>query len=113
MIRHVYKLIPQCLAAVAAALATCLASPAPAQTFPERTVKLIVPVPPGGSTAAAARLATLRIQAILGQPVLIDNHPGAAGRIAARAAAAPNPHGHTLLSGRMRPPPSGPSGNTP
>src|SRR5215468_6365532 len=99
MIRAVYKLMPWRLVAVAAALATCLASPAPAQTFPERTVKLIVPVPPGGSTDAIARLVTLRMQAILGQPVIIENQPGAGGLIAARAVAAANPDGYTLLIG--------------
>src|SRR5215468_7749744 len=99
MIRDVYKLILRCLAAIAVALATCLALPALAQTFPERTVKLIVPVPPGGSTDAIARLVTLRMQAILGQPVIIENQPGAGGLIAARAVAAANPDGYTLLIG--------------
>src|SRR5215468_4406442 len=99
MIRRVYKLVLQCLAAVAAVLVTCVAVPARAQTFPERTVKLIVPVPPGGSTDAIARLVTLRMQAILGQPVIIENQPGAGGLIAARAVAAANPDGYTLLIG--------------
>ena len=112
MIRRVYKLIPACLAAVAAALATCLA-PAPAQTYPERTVKLIVPVPPGGSTDAVARLVTLRMQAILGQPVIIENQPGAGGLIAARAVAAANPDGYTLLIGGVGTLAIGPSVKTP
>jgi tripartite-type tricarboxylate transporter receptor subunit TctC len=94
-----HRLIPWALVAVAAALATCLAVPASAQTFPERTVKLIVPVPPGGSTDAIARMVTLRMQAILGQPVIIENQPGAGGLIAARAVAAANPDGYTLLIG--------------
>jgi tripartite-type tricarboxylate transporter receptor subunit TctC len=113
MIRHVYKLVPGCLAAVAAALATCLVFPAPAQTFPERTVKLIVPVPPGGSTDAVARLVTLRMQAILGQPVIIENQPGAGGLIAARAVAAANPDGYTLLIGGIGTLSIGPSVKTP
>src|SRR5215468_314901 len=100
MIREANKLILQWLAAaVAAALITCVAVQAPAQTFPERTIKLIVPVPPGGSTDAVARLVTLRMQAILGQPVIIENQPGAGGLIAARAVAAANPDGYTLLIG--------------
>jgi tripartite-type tricarboxylate transporter receptor subunit TctC len=113
MIRRVYKLIPGRLAAVAAVLATCLASPAPAQTFPERTVKLVVPVPPGGSTDAVARLVTLRMQAILGQPVIIENQPGAGGLIAARAVAAANPDGYTLLIGGIGTLSIGPSVKTP
>src|SRR6516165_6583357 len=92
-----HRLILRTLAVLAAAVAACPALHA--QTFPERTVKLIVPVPPGGSTDAIARLVTLRMQAILGQPVIIENQPGAGGLIAARAVAAANPDGYTLLIG--------------
>src|SRR5260370_23960567 len=99
MICDVCKRVPWRLAAIHAALAICVTVPAPAQTFPERTVKLIVPVPPGGSTDAVARLVTLRLLAILGQPVIIENQPGAGGLIAARAVAAANPDGYTLLIG--------------
>jgi tripartite-type tricarboxylate transporter receptor subunit TctC len=113
MIRGAYKLILCGLAAMAAALVTCLAFPAPAQTFPERTVKLVVPVPPGGSTDAIARLVTLRMQAILGQPVIIENQPGAGGLIAARAVAAANPDGYTLLIGGVGTLAIGPSVKTP
>ena len=114
MTRDVYGFIPRGLAvAVAASLATCLAVQAPAQTFPERTVKLIVPVPPGGSTDAVARLVTLRMQAILGQPVIIENQPGAGGLIAARAVAAANPDGYTLLIGGIGTLAIGPSVKSP
>jgi tripartite-type tricarboxylate transporter receptor subunit TctC len=113
MIRDVYKRIPWRLAAILAGLAICVAVPAPAQTFPERTVKLIVPVPPGGSTDAVARLVTLRMQAILGQPVIIENQPGAGGLIAARAVAAANPDGYTLLIGGIGTLSIGPSVKTP
>src|SRR5258708_38639610 len=113
MIRDVYKRIPGRLAAILAGLAICVAVPAPAQTFPERTVKLVVPVPPGGSTDAVARLVTLRMQAILGQPVIIENQPGAGGLIAARAVAAANPDGYTLLIGGIGTLSIGPSIKTP
>src|SRR6516225_869430 len=113
MIRDVCKPIRWCLAVIAAALATCLAFPVPAQTFPERTIKLIVPVPPGGSTDAVARLVTLRMQAILGQPVIIENQPGAGGLIAARAVAAAKPDGYTLLIGGIGTLFIGPSVKTP
>jgi tripartite-type tricarboxylate transporter receptor subunit TctC len=83
---------------VAVAIA-CVAGAASAQTFPERTIKLIVPVPPGGSTDAVARLVTARMQATLGQPVIIENQPGAGGVIAARAVAVAKPDGYTLLIG--------------
>jgi len=113
MIRDVYKRIPWRLAAILAGFAICVAVPALAQTFPERTVKLIVPVPPGGSTDAVARLVTLRMQAILGQPVIIENQPGAGGLIAARAVAAANPDGYTLLIGGIGTLSIGPSVKTP
>src|SRR5215470_10853867 len=113
MIRDVHKVILCGLAMLAAALAICVGFPASAQTFPERTVKLIVPVPPGGSTDAIARLVTARMQAILGQPVIIENQPGAGGVIAARAVAAANPDGYTLLIGGVGTLAIGPSVKTP
>jgi tripartite-type tricarboxylate transporter receptor subunit TctC len=70
-------------------------------------------VPPGGSTDAVARLVTLRMQAILGQPVIIENQPGAGGLIAARAVAAANPDGYTLLIGGIGTLSIGPSVKTP
>jgi tripartite-type tricarboxylate transporter receptor subunit TctC len=86
-------------ATVALAFPAFLPFPAPAETFPERTIKLVVPVPPGGSTDALARLVTLRMQAALGQPVIVENQPGGGGLIAARAVAAASPDGYTLLIG--------------
>src|SRR5216683_562853 len=105
------RLILWGLAAAAATLTTCVA--VPAQTFPERTVKLIVPVPPGGSTDALARLVTLRMQAILGHAVIVENQPGGGGLIAARAVAAANPDGYTLLIGGIGTLAIGPSVKTP
>lgn len=97
-------------AAVAATFAIC---PVQAQTFPSRTVKLVVPVPPGGSTDAVARLVTLRMQALLGQPVVVENQPGAGGLIAARAVAAASPDGYTLLIGGVGTLAIGPAAKTP
>jgi tripartite-type tricarboxylate transporter receptor subunit TctC len=96
-----FKLIGWSPAAIAASLAVFLATPALTQTFPERTIKLVVPVPPGGSTDALARLVTLRMQAILGQPVIVENQPGGGGLIAAQAVARANPDGYTLLIGAI------------
>jgi tripartite-type tricarboxylate transporter receptor subunit TctC len=98
-VRFPLRLVRLRFAAVAAALLACLAPPAAAQTFPEHTIKLVVPVPPGGSTDALARLVTLRMQATLGQPVIVENQPGGGGLIAARAVAAATPDGYTLLIG--------------
>jgi tripartite-type tricarboxylate transporter receptor subunit TctC len=86
-------------AAVLAVLAVCAPVPVPAETFPEHPIRLVVPVPPGGSTDALARLVTARTQTILGQPVIVENQPGGGGLIAARAVAAASPDGYTLLIG--------------
>jgi tripartite-type tricarboxylate transporter receptor subunit TctC len=101
-----------CAACLALAV-SALTLPAAAQSFPERTIKLVVPVPPGGSTDAVSRLVTARLQAILGQPVIIENQAGGGGLIAARAVAAAKPDGYTLLIGGIGTLAIGPSVKTP
>lgn len=87
------------IVAYAAALVVMGCAAGSARAFPDRAIKLVVPVPPGGSTDAVARLLALRLQAILGQPVVTENQPGAGGVIAAKAIAAGRPDGYTLLIG--------------
>lgn len=80
------------------ALATALACAcAAAQTYPARTIKIIIPFPPGGGMDGIGRPFAERISAILGQPVVIDNRAGAAGNIGAEIAARAAPDGYTLL----------------
>jgi tripartite-type tricarboxylate transporter receptor subunit TctC len=76
-----------------------LAAPAIAQqnAFPERPVTLVVPFPPGGSTDVMARLLAERMALSLGQPVLVENRPGATGSVGAAEAARSPPDGHTWL----------------
>jgi tripartite-type tricarboxylate transporter receptor subunit TctC len=80
--------------------ASILAGESHAQAnYPERLIKMIVPAPAGGQTDVMARLIAHKIHEPLGQTVIIDNRPGAGGALAARAAAAAEPDGYTLLYG--------------
>ena len=76
--------------------------PLAAQEWPTRTVRIIVPFPPGGSADLMPRAITERLAERWGQPVIVENRPGAAGNIGADAVFRAEPDGYTLLSG---PPP--------
>ena len=67
------------------------------QAFPVKPVRIIVPYPAGGTTDLMARALQEPVQKILGQPLIIENKPGASGVIAAREVARSAPDGHTLL----------------
>ena len=79
----------------AAALVT--GSAALAQGFPSKPIRFVVPYPAGGTTDLMARALQEPLQKSLGQPVLVENKPGAGGLIAAREVARSAPDGHTLL----------------
>src|SRR6267378_4098499 len=84
-------------------LAALIATAAHAQTYPSRPVRLIVPFPPGGSTDILSRALGQKLAEGLGQPVLIDNRPGAGGSIGSEAAAKAAPDGYTLVMGQLGP----------
>jgi len=67
--------------------------------YPDKLIKMIVPAPAGGQTDVLARLLAQKIQAAVGQNVIIDNRPGAGGALGARALAAAEPDGYTLFYG--------------
>jgi len=86
------------LTALAGLLAVTALTPAAlAQTWPSRPIRLIVPFPPGGLIDNMARLVAPRLAQELGQPVVIDNKPGAGGNLGAGEAARAAADGHTLL----------------
>jgi tripartite-type tricarboxylate transporter receptor subunit TctC len=78
-------------------LAAACTAAAWADGFPTKPVRLVVPYPAGGTTDVMARSLQTHLQAALGQPLLIDNKPGAGGVLAAREVAKAAPDGHTLF----------------
>jgi tripartite-type tricarboxylate transporter receptor subunit TctC len=71
---------------------------AAAQEWPQKTVRIIVPFPAGGSADLIPRLAAEKLSQLWGQPVIVDNRPGAAGNIGADVVFKSDPDGYTLLS---------------
>ena len=84
------------LAASLAIAALCVAAPAMAQDFPNRTLKVIVPFPPGGPTDILARALGEGFRERTGQSFVIENKPGANTSLAAMACKASDPDGYTL-----------------
>jgi len=66
-------------------------------SYPTKSIRLIVPVAPGGATDYTARLIGQKTSELLGQSIIIDNRPGASGNIGAEIAARANPDGYTLV----------------
>jgi tripartite-type tricarboxylate transporter receptor subunit TctC len=87
------------LAVAALCVAPMAGAPAWAQSYPTRPIKMIVPFPPGGPIGTTARLVAEQMSARLGQPVVVEDRPGAGATIGMGAAAAADPDGYTLLFG--------------
>jgi len=84
--------------AVAAALTAAFgAGETLAQGWPDRPIRILLPVGPGGVSDINARVLAQRWSTTLGQPVVIDNRPGAGGVVATEMARNAVPDGHTLL----------------
>ena len=85
------------LSTLACALALAMPAAALAQAFPNKPVKIIVTYPPGGGADLMARLVAPKMAEALGQPVIVENKPGASGQIGAGEVARAAPDGYTLM----------------
>ena len=81
--------------------ASLLSSPASAQTWPTRSIRFVVPYPPGGPTDLMARSISSKLGEVLGQTVVIDNRPGAGGNVGAEIVAKSVADGYTMLMGAI------------
>jgi tripartite-type tricarboxylate transporter receptor subunit TctC len=84
---------------VALSLLACGMPAAAAADYPTRPVTLVVAYTPGGASDVLARILSRKLEQILGQPVVIDNRPGAGGNVAAEAVAHAAPDGYTVFNG--------------
>ena len=76
--------------------AVLLTGTAAGQTFPTKPIRIVVPYPPGGTTDIVARPIAKGLQEALGQPVIVENRPGAGGNIGMDVVAKATPDGHTI-----------------
>src|SRR5205085_8051195 len=88
---------------VCALLVAAGAAPAGAQHFPTKPIVLVVPYAAGGNVDISARALQAGLGDSLGQPVVVENRPGAAGTLASQYVARAAPDGHTLFVGSNGP----------
>src|SRR5580698_1356939 len=88
------------LGAAAIALASTGAlDRAAAQTYPDRTITLVIPFAPGGSTSIVGRVIADKMSQLLGQSIVVDNRAGAGGTVGTKYVAKSDPDGYTILLG--------------
>ena len=88
------------IVAALAALALTLATPAGAQNYPSKPIRLIVPFPPGGGTDAVSRLVAQELQKSTGWTIVVENKAGAGGMIGLQEAARARNDGYEIVMGR-------------
>ncbi len=90
---HIVKILSACALLGIAAVADVIA-----QKYPTRPVRLIAPFAPGGGTDIMSRVIGPPLSAVLGQPVVVDNRPGAGGSLGAEITAKSEPDGYTFIT---------------
>jgi len=85
----------------ASAFTLALPATAGAQAWPAKQIRMIAPYPPGGGVDTVSRAFSEKVSAKIGQPMVVDNQPGAGGTIGGAALARSAPDGHTLMIGSM------------
>src|SRR5436305_9200657 len=95
ILRHVFAVSALVLMGFAAA-----PHGASAQTYPSRTVHVVVPYAAGGTGDIVARVIADKLAPVLGQSVVVENRPGASGALGTKSVIAAAPDGHTLLMGQ-------------
>jgi tripartite-type tricarboxylate transporter receptor subunit TctC len=88
---------------VAGAMLAAVACGAAAQGYPDRSLRVIIPYPPGGSTDLLGRTVAQKLTEVFGQQVVPDNRPGAGGNVGAEIAAKSPPDGYTILLAPVSP----------
>jgi len=89
------------LGVIALALAVVVAPAAVAAGYPDHPIRFIVPFPPGGSSDLVGRVVTNQMSAVLGQPIVVENHAGAGGRIGVNVISKAPPDGYTFGIGTV------------
>ncbi len=92
-----------CVAGMSCVLALQAQAPSPGagRPYPSRSIRLVVPFPPGGSSDSVARVVVQKFSEGLGQPVVIENRPGVGGLLGSEVVAKAAPDGYTLLLGSV------------
>jgi tripartite-type tricarboxylate transporter receptor subunit TctC len=95
------KIFASTAAAAFAALLSCAAPAAHADTYPSKPIRLVVPLAPGGSADVLGRLLAQKLSEKYGQSVIVENRPGVGGNIGAENVARSEPDGYSLLFGTI------------